>query len=148
MKLSIIIISVLFSISSCSNNKEDSRSKWKDEIIKTEADFCKSIETDGLQQAFLKFSSEEVVLIRDNELIKGKKSLKDFYKNYDTVNQNIKLVWEPDFVDVSSSGDMAYTYGKYIFSKTDTSGILISDTGVFHTVWKRQENGKWLFVWD
>jgi len=121
---------------------------WKDEVIATEAEFCKSVENNGLQKAFTEFSADEVVLLRSNKLVKGKNSINDFYQNYSNANEKIKLIWEPDFVDVSISGDMAYTYGNYIFTTYDSSGIAKSDTGIFHTVWKRQQNGEWRFVWD
>lgn len=148
MRVILILSGFLFFVSSCCNNVQDNKKLWKEEIIKTEAEFCNTAEKQGLQKAFLKFSSKDAVLLRDNKLVKGKNAIADFYKNYDAVKENIKLIWEPDFVDVSSSGDMAYTYGKYIFTSSDSSGKIVSDTGIFHTVWKRQENGEWRFVWD
>ncbi len=148
MRLLILLSAFLFLSSSCCNNDMDNKKLWKEEIIKTEAEFCNTAEKQGLQKAFLKFSSEDAVLLRDNKLVKGKKAIADIYQNYDAVKDNIKLIWEPDFVDVSSSGDMAYTYGKYIFTSSDSSGKIVADTGIFHTVWKRQENGEWRFVWD
>jgi len=59
-----------------------------------------------------------------------------------------QLEWAPDFVDVSSSGDLAYTYGKFTFSFKDSLGNKVENKGIFHTVWKRQSNGEWKFVWD
>ena len=58
------------------------------------------------------------------------------------------LSWSPDFIDVSSSGDLGYTYGKYVFTYSDSIGNLLEDTGIFHTVWKRQADGLWKFVCD
>ena len=58
------------------------------------------------------------------------------------------LVWKPDYVDVSESGDLAYTYGKYTFTSRDSTGRKVVSKGIFHTVWKRQEDGSWKFVWD
>jgi hypothetical protein len=43
---------------------------------------------------------------------------------------------------------MAYTYGQHTFEATDDSGGIIEDTGIFHTVWKRQPDGQWRYVWD
>ena len=58
------------------------------------------------------------------------------------------LSWKPDFVDVSASGDLGYTYGHFTYSYTDSTGTIMESSGVFHTVWKRQADGSWLFVWD
>ncbi|MBL7111012.1 MAG: DUF4440 domain-containing protein [Bacteroidales bacterium] len=58
------------------------------------------------------------------------------------------LVWEPEFVDVEESGDLGYTYGSFVFTAKDSTGNDIESKGVFHTVWKRQADGEWRFVWD
>ncbi|MFC2138829.1 YybH family protein, partial [Bacteroidota bacterium] len=60
----------------------------------------------------------------------------------------VKLEWKPDYIDVSTSGDLGYTFGKFTFSAKDTTGKLIESEGIFHTVWKRQEDGSWKYVWD
>jgi hypothetical protein len=57
------------------------------------------------------------------------------------------LSWTPDFIGVSDCGTLGYTYGKYVFSIKDSSGNSIDQTGIFHTVWKKQ-NKEWRYVWD
>jgi ketosteroid isomerase-like protein len=57
------------------------------------------------------------------------------------------LEWKPDFVDASTSGDMGYTYGHYVYTKVDEKGEKKEFKGIFHTVWKKI-NGQWKFVWD
>jgi ketosteroid isomerase-like protein len=86
--------------------------------------------------------------MRNNTLISGKNAIKNSFGNQDPGAGNVGLTWEPDFVDVSRSGDLGYTYGKYTYSVTDSSGAVKLDSGIFHTVWKRQSNGDWRFVWD
>ena len=61
---------------------------------------------------------------------------------------NVELTWEPEFVDVSTDGTLAYTYGPYTFKAMDKDGNPISAEGLFHTVWKRQADGNWRFVYD
>jgi ketosteroid isomerase-like protein len=43
---------------------------------------------------------------------------------------------------------MAYTYGKYTWRSKDTANQNASFSGIFHTVWKRQADGTWKYVWD
>jgi ketosteroid isomerase-like protein len=86
--------------------------------------------------------------MRNNTLIAGKTAIKNHFENKSTKIKNVSLIWKPDFVDVSNSGDLGYTYGKYIYSFVDPSGETITTEGVFHTVWKRQEDGEWKFVLD
>jgi ketosteroid isomerase-like protein len=43
---------------------------------------------------------------------------------------------------------MAYTYGKYLWKIRDEKGDTTEYRGVFHTVWKRDSEGTWKYVWD
>ena len=82
--------------------------------------------------------------MRNDELVIGKNNIDLLYKNQTATG----LTWTPDYIDVANSGDLGYTYGKYTYSFIDTNGDENESSGVFHTVWKRQSDGKWKFVWD
>ena len=100
----------------------------------------------GLSEAFYFFADENAVIKRGNDsLILGKENIRHYYDK--NANPNAKLSWTPDFVDVSDCGTIGYTYGKYVYSVQDTSGNSIEHTGIFHTVWKKQNND-WRYVWD
>ena len=101
---------------------------------------------EGISKAFLAYAADDAVLLRDNRLIIGKDSLRANFKNGKTDGGNLK--WKPDFVDVALSGDLGYTYGKYTYTTVDSTGNKQVAKGIFHTVWKRQTDGSWKFVWD
>jgi ketosteroid isomerase-like protein len=132
---------------SCTRSKKDDIEKWKKEIADTEHAFAEMARLEGIPKAFTTFAAEEVAILRNNSLIKGKEALKASYENRST-SGTVSLSWSPDFVDVSSSGDLGYTYGKYVYTSTDSLGNTNSNEGIFHTVWKRQPDGNWKFVWD
>lgn len=134
-------------ITSCNiESEKESIEKYKVEILKTERDFAKMAKQEGIPKAFLTYAAEKAVLNRNNTVLKGKEAIKTYFEKQTLLDVNLN--WTPDFVDVASSGDLGYTYGKYVFSARDTSGKLIETQGVFHTVWKKQADGKWRFVWD
>jgi ketosteroid isomerase-like protein len=120
---------------------------WKNEILLTELNFAQMVAEEGIPKAFLYYADENAVLMRNNQLIIGKGAIKNLYVSIEK-DPNISLTWKADFVDVSSSGDLGYTYGEYTYSFKDENGNTQSEKGIFHTVWKRQENGDWRFVWD
>ena len=134
---------------SCNTNrKKDNIEKWKSEIVATEQKFAEMSQKEGIPKAFLAYAAEDAVLMRNNSLIIGIEALKENYKNKNLDLDTVSLTWQPDFVDVSSSGDLGYTYGKYAYTTTDSVGNKNTIEGIFHTVWKRQTDGKWKFVWD
>jgi len=136
---------ITFLLFSCHTNEEDSIENWKDEIVKTEKEFAQMAEREGISEAFLYYAADDAVLMRNNQLIIGKESIKE---SYDQRYENVQLSWKPDFVDVAASGDLGYTYGMYEFILTDSLGTPSTSVGIFHTIWKRQKDGSWKFVWD
>jgi len=120
--------------------------KYKSEILLTEKQFEALVNKEGLSKAFLAFAADNVVLNRNNTVFKGKKAVKAFFKSQSI--KDIILNWTPDFVDVAASGDLGYTYGNYNLSAIDANGKRIKMKGIFHTVWKKQLDGNWRFVWD
>ena len=126
------------------NNLEAKKEQWKQEVINTETEFAKLLKEKGMHEAFVAFADENAVLMRNDDLIIGKEAIDERYSNFNSKN----LTWKPDFIDVSNSGDLAYTYGKYNYTYKDSIGNNQIDTGIFHTVWKRQNDGSWKFVWD
>jgi ketosteroid isomerase-like protein len=146
MKRSLFVILVLI-LSSCSMDEKQNIDNWKKEIVDTEHAFAEMAKTDGIAKAFTTFAADDAVLLRNNNLIKGKGEVKaSLEKRF--ASGNALLTWAPDFVDVSASGDLGYTYGKYVYTATDSLGNTQSNEGIFHTVWKRQSDGAWKFVWD
>lgn len=143
----IYCILILVGLISCQIEKNDNMiEKHKAEVLAIEKAFAKLVKEKGVKTAFLTFASEEAVLLRDEKLIRGRSAISDYFD--DQTISDVRLEWKPDFVTVSSSGDLAYTYGKYNFSAKDQAGNKIENAGIFHTVWKKEADGKWKFVWD
>ncbi len=116
-------------------------------IRKTEKQFESDLNKVGVDFAFAKYAAPNAVIKRTNEtLIFGPAAIKQFYS--DDIYKTAKAVWEPDYIDVSTDGTMAYTYGKYKWTMFDKAGKAQEYTGVFHTVWKKQPDGTWKYVWD
>ncbi|NVK52833.1 MAG: nuclear transport factor 2 family protein [Flavobacteriaceae bacterium] len=141
--IAIILLALVFSCKDA-NQEEVLITKWKQEIVDTEAAFAKMAKKQGINKAFVAYAADEAVLMRGNQLIKGKEAITKFMK----LQVSKGLAWKPDYVEVSTSGDLGYTYGYYTFTYQDSTGNNVESKGVFHSVWKRQDDGSWKFVWD
>jgi len=144
--LTLFILLVFFSCNV--DSQKISTDKWKNEILKTEQEFNDYAQKEGIPKAFLAFAAAEAVLLRNDSLIVGKSAIAHFFNQKKTDSNKASLVWKPDFVEVAASGDLGYTYGKYTYTSTDSIGNEHIYTGIFHTVWRKQPNGQWRFVWD
>lgn len=139
-----IVTASLFLFSCNSKTDQKAIEKWKQEIKETELNFAKMAKEEGIEKAFTTYAADDAVLMRNNDLIIGLKNIELFYKG----KTSKSLSWSPDFVDVAKSGDLGYSYGQYTYSYIDSAGNAVEDKGIFHTVWKRQPDGNWKFVWD
>ena len=132
-------------IAGCCNiaSAQNSRSA-KSELFEAEASFCQLAKDSGIAVAFRTFAAEDAAICRDAKLIVGRNEIAAYYKDADTSD---RLEWKPIFADVASSLDLGYTYGEYDFTGV-RSGKVIKQHGAFHTVWRKQKDGKWKFVVD
>lgn len=141
------LISICILLSACSIDRNKSQvNTARQEIIQTERAFETMAKEKGLAEAFSFYADSSATINRGSSLVHGKDSIRLVYLS--PRYHGVKLEWKPDFVEVAASADLGYTYGKYIFTTTDSTGQAVSSKGYFHTVWKKQAKGNWRFVWD
>lgn len=146
MKLFQAIVVCTF-ISGCANtDKADLSIQAKQEIISAEEAFAKAVKEKGERIAFLEFADDSAVIKRGAQIFSGKKEIAECFDGQHF--KNVSLEWKPDYVYASFSGDLGYTYGKFSFSGLDSEKGKIEVNGIFHTVWKKQSDGSWKYVFD
>ncbi|MFY8108538.1 MAG: YybH family protein [Bacteroidia bacterium] len=141
----LIVLSTLLFFYSCSNeiDKED----VKKQIFKQEKAFEAMLKKEGIPQAFAFYADSNAIIKREEDkLIQGKRAIFEYYSS--DKFDHVELSWTPDFIDVSDDGTMAYTYGRYVWKKQMGVDSYQINEGVFHTVWKKQMDGNWKYVWD
>ena len=139
-----IFFCFLFYSCTCPEKQGD---KTKKEIAKAEKEFEKMAAEKGIAEAFYFFADSNATIKRQNDtLIHGKENIRSYYSA--DFFKSASVTWSPDFIDVAQSGDFGYTFGKYTWQSKDSSGKVSEFKGVFHTVWKKQKDGSWKYVWD
>ena len=142
--LSILLV---FLICSCQTGQPDQRQSTETAVRQAEKDFETMAAEKNIAEAFWYFADSTAVIKRQNDtLIQGKDAIKNYYSADEYKTAVVK--WSPDFVESSHDGTMAYTYGKYTWQFKDSAGKVNEFKGVFHTVWKKQSDGSWKYVWD
>ena len=132
---------------SCSENKVINTDDAKKEIADAEKAFEAMAKEKGIAEAFVFYADSNAVIKRRNDsLIRGKEGIRNFYS--DAFYKTASVTWAPDFIETSPDGGLGYTYGKYLWQSKDSTGKINEFRGVFHTVWKKQKDGSWRYVWD
>ena len=142
----VIFLLLTFIITSCIQ-MENSSEAAKKEIFNVESEFQNMANEKGVEMAFLHYAAPDAVLFRQNKIFKGRKAIEQYLSDH-PFPPEASLEWKPDFIEISQSGDLAYTYGSYTYSAPDESGQVVQSNGIFHTVWKKQPDGQWKYVWD
>jgi ketosteroid isomerase-like protein len=141
-RITAVLASVLALLAGCLRSGPE---KFKAEILAADKAFSALSAKEGPKAAFLAYITTDGTLL--NEMLPGAGGVNNLFMQYPPT---ATLTWEASFVDVSASGDMGYTWGRYtIFVPSPKKGQLpILKKGTYVTVWKRQIDGGWKVVLD
>ncbi|EDL49570.1 hypothetical protein ED21_18267 [Erythrobacter sp. SD-21] len=103
-------------------------------VVATELAFARAAQEDGQWTAFAEFAADGGLLFGRNGAIEAKPWLKA------QENPPAAVQWEPHRVWSSCDGSLAVTQGAFV----DPEGTV----GTFNTVWQRQADGEYRWVFD
>jgi ketosteroid isomerase-like protein len=147
MKKAIILLTGIIFLMACERSIDTSA--LESILLDTDREFSKLSVEKGNSEAFLNFMADDaVVLPREGHPIEGKETYTQLIAKDQEVQQGRELKWEPYFADISSSGDLGYTLGKYVRTIENSSGEKQITYGYYVTIWKIQSDGSWKFVFD
>jgi len=119
----------------------------KDTLMNVDREFSKLSAAKGMKIAFTSYAADEVILMRQGRHpVLGIEQLKELYNNLE--DDGSILIWEPEKADVSSSGDLGYTFGNWELIVKKQEGNDTTYYGNYTTIWKKQPDGSWKFVLD
>ncbi len=104
------------------------------DVVATELAFARAAQEDGQWTAFREFATDDAVIFGRNGAIEAQPWLKA------QKDPEQAVAWEPYAVWSSCDGSLAVTQGGF----REPNGRV----GVFNTVWQRQRNGAYKWVFD
>lgn len=111
-----------------------------------EGEFMKAAAEKGAQGYMSYYADNAVEVPNGAALIEGKVNIAKGMGFLD--DKNNQLLWTPVGADISSSGDLGYTYGNYEFHSKDKDGRPTIDYGKYTSIWKQHADGSWKVVLD
>ncbi len=143
MRLIMIAAAGLIATASCSGLLNLDQEKQN--LLQADRAFSRESVTNGAPIAFDSYMADSATILRNNaHPFTGRERINELFANW----PDGTLEWEPEFVDVSLSGDMGYTYGRWDYTATDSTGNEITSSGYYITIWKKQPDGSWKWVFD
>lgn len=104
----------------------------------------KSGDTEGLVGHY----ADDAFFVAPGVKADGSTAIRKAYADAHT-DQNFKLSFASDKIDVAASGDLAYARGHFSEQYTDPkTQKVMTDSGSYVTVYKKQQDGSWKAVED
>jgi ketosteroid isomerase-like protein len=117
-----------------------------DTLRQLEGEFMKAAAERGAA-GYMSYYADNAVEVPNNApLITGKINIAKTMGFLD--DKNNRLAWTPVGADISSAGDLGYTYGTFEFRSVGKDGKAISEQGKYTSIWKKQNDGSWKVVLD
>jgi ketosteroid isomerase-like protein len=142
MRATAVLASTISLLAGCS---ESSPGLAKSDIIAADKAFSAMSAKAGPRAAFLEYFGSSAKLL--SVVRQGKDGVAEVFMQYPS---NVGLSWEPSYAEVSASGDLGYTWGRYTL--TVPSGTKGKDglvqMGTYVTIWKHMAIGGWKVVLD
>jgi ketosteroid isomerase-like protein len=115
--------------------------KGVDGIINAEKSFAAYSVEHGTKDAFLKFLDSSAIVFEAKQPVNGIEAWTKKEKRPGILN------WQPQFAEVSSSGDFGYTSGPWTFQPNTINDSIVA-RGQFNSVWRMNKNGEWKNILD
>ncbi len=139
--LSLITFGVIL-LSSCNQSPQTDLSAQATKEIR-DADIAMSnlATTEGFFKALLTYAADSVIIPREGKLpFMNKPEVQGSWGDKPVIKE---ITWSPVRAEASKSGDIGYSFGFSIYKGTDTTTYTN-----YCTIWKKQKDGSWKFVYD
>ncbi len=135
----IIIAAILFS--SCKTGTTDLSKQAAEQIRNADIAMSDLATKEGFFQALLKYADDSLIIPREGKLpMIGKTEVTKGWAEKPMIKE---LTWKPIRAEASQSGEIGYSFGYAIYQGKDTTTYTN-----YCTIWKKQKDGAWKFVYD
>ena len=117
-----------------------------DQLLQVDREFSQMSAEKGMAIAFDYYMADSAIMLKNNRTpLKGRDVINKTFVNVPLAD---KLTWEPIDAHIAESNDLGYTIGQWTYSATDSTGAVSNSYGHYVSIWEKQENGKWKYVFD
>jgi ketosteroid isomerase-like protein len=109
-------------------------------LFQLEAKFAKDTAAGG-GKAFAAYFAPDAVTLSNGEIpVKGHDAIA---ARATWLPADYQLTWTPLGGQMNAGGDMGFTWGHYDGKGKDKNGQIVTDSGRYMTIWRKQADGSW-----
>jgi ketosteroid isomerase-like protein len=118
-----------------------------DDVLATDRAFAAAAKARGARAAFTEYADPQAIMFRPGVgPVKGVEAIGRTFEEPAAATP----AWEPEAAEVSASGDLAYSWGPYVWTPVPGGPLEGKPpaTGYYVSIWKKQPDGRWKWVVD
>ncbi len=116
-------------------------------IRRTDADWLAAAASHDLNRVLPFWADDATILVPGKPPIVGKEPIRKYVSEW-FAKPGFSITWKTEKVEVSQSGDLAYSTGTDRISLNGPDGKSLTEEGRGVTIWKKQTDGSWRCVLD
>ena len=115
------------------------------QLMEADRTFASEVATRGVD-AWVEAFADDGAMLQPGAEVRGHGAIREAMAGA-FANPGFSLTWDPTHAEISSSGDLGYTIGRYVSTTPGPDGPVTSQ-GAYTTVWRREPAGDWKVVLD
>ena len=115
------------------------------ELMEVDRGFNEMAQNQGIARAFDHYLAKNALNLNGGyDAVTRSEVVADYHRRRDT----LKMKWWPVTSKIATSGELGYTWGRFIEYTTQDDGKVEEIHGKYITVWQKDEQGQWKSLTD
>lgn len=118
-----------------------------DDVLAADRAFAAMAKAMGARAAFTAYADPQAIMFRSGVgPVKGREAISRVFAEPAAASPT----WEPEAAEVAASGDLAYSWGWFVWTPVPGGPLdgKPASTGYYVSIWKKQPDGGWKWVVD
>lgn len=125
----------------CSQTKVDKKAEG-DKVMQVSREWSQTIATKDVDKTVSYWADDAFLMQEGQPPLKGKQAIRQMVEESFKI-PGFNISWQPQTVEVSDNGDMAYMIENAQVSFTDSTGKAITIYNKAVSIWRKQADGSW-----
>ncbi|HEU5167706.1 MAG TPA: SgcJ/EcaC family oxidoreductase [Chitinophagaceae bacterium] len=142
----IIPIALLATLISCDQTKIDKKAEGE-KVMQLSKEWSQTVATKDIDKMVSYWADDAFLMQEGQAPLKGKQAIRQMVEESFKI-PGFSISWQPESVEVSDNGDMAYMIENAQVSFTDSTGKAVRIKNKAVTIWRKLPDGSWKNVVD
>ncbi|HXQ25222.1 MAG TPA: SgcJ/EcaC family oxidoreductase [Candidatus Acidoferrales bacterium] len=138
---------VMVAVTGCTAQRKANLAAQEAAIRATDASWLAAATSHDLERILPFWSDDATILPPGAPAVVGKEAIRQYVSGA-FATPGFSITWTTDTVEVSQSGDLAYSAGTDRISVTAPDGKSVTEVNRGVAIWKKQPDGSWKCVMD